>query len=87
MKNLKPNETALVVFAAVCIFAAQFALLLDTVTLTDSKIFGIVFIVLWSLYYAILIGMSIKKYERKIAVIATIVYLIGLPIFLFTLIF
>lgn len=86
MKKMKPYEIAIVVFAAICIFGAQFISIIDTFTFSDSKIFGIIFIVLWSLYYAILIGMSIKKSERKMAVIATIVYFISLPIFLFTLV-
>ncbi len=85
MKNLKPKEVALVVFAAVCIFGAQFFSFVDF--LVDSKTLGVIITILWSLYYAILIITCIKNSERRLAVLATIFYFILLFVLLFTLVF
>ncbi len=74
MKKLKPIEVALIVFAAICIFGSQFLEFLS-VSLSifyDMKIVGIVSVVLFSLFFAIYIGLQCfaliyqPKYDKKI---------------------
>lgn len=84
MKKLKRREVAVIVFAAISIFGARFLLFADF--FIDSKILGVIIIVLWSLYYAVLIIVALKNSERRFAVLSTIIYLILFLALLFTLV-